>query len=76
MDKTAQALNLEIQKLQQEIASNRLPPELLEKVNGMVEILKLSLQSGGSYSHLESVANYIDTVSKIPFNKETRIIWI
>jgi ATP-dependent Lon protease len=72
MDYTAQALNLEIQKLQKEIASNQLPPELLEKVNSMVEILKLSLQSGGSYSHLESVANYIDRITKIPFNMETQ----
>lgn len=75
MDKTAQtanAVDLEIQKLQQEIASNQLPPELLEKVRGMVEVLRISLHSGGTYSNLESVANYIDVISKIPFTQETK----
>ncbi len=74
MDKTAQAaqgIDAEIQKLQKEITSNQLPPELLEKLSGMVEILKISLQSGGTYSNLESVANYIEVISKIPFTQMT-----
>ena len=71
MDNTAQALNLEIQKLETELASNQLPPELLEKAKSMLAILKISLQQGGNYGNIEGVANYIDTISKIPFTQMT-----
>lgn len=72
MDKTAQGLDLEIQKLEKKLALNALPPELLEKAKGMVDILKISLREGGNYTNLESVANYIDVISLIPFTQETR----
>ena len=72
MDNTAQALSFEIQKLEKELASNQLPPELLEKTKSMLAILKISLQQGGSYGNIEGVANYIDTVSQIPFMQMTQ----
>jgi len=72
MDNTAQALSFEIQKLEKELASNELPPELLEKTKSMLAILKISLQQGGSYGNIEGVANYIDTVSQIPFSQMTQ----
>lgn len=71
MDKAAQGLTAEIAKLEQELASNQLPPDLLEKCRGMIEVLKISLQSGGNYGNVEGVANYIDIISKIPFNHST-----
>jgi len=71
MDNTAQVLNLEIQKLEKELSAGTLPPELLEKAKSMLEILKISIQRGGSYGNIEGVANYIDTVSKIPFTQAT-----
>lgn len=71
MDNTAQGIVAEIQKLEKELASNKLPPELHEKAKGMLEILKISLNQGGNYGNLESVANYIDTISKIPFEVVT-----
>ncbi len=71
MDKTAQGLAAEITKLEQELASNKLPPELLEKGRGMIEILKVSLAQGGNYGNLEGVANYIDVISAIPFETMT-----
>jgi ATP-dependent Lon protease len=71
MDDTAQAIGFEIQKLEAELATNKLPPELQEKAKSMLAILKISIQRGGNYSNIESVANYIDTVSKIPFSDMT-----
>lgn len=72
MDSSAQGLASEIAKLEQELASNKLPPELLEKARGMIEILKISLHQGGNYGHLESVANYINVISQIPFETTTQ----
>lgn len=72
MDKSAQALNAEVQKLEKELTSNQLPPELLEKGKSMLEILKISLQQGGNFGNVEGVANYIDTISQIPFSQMTQ----
>jgi len=72
MDKTAHGFDAEIQKLQQKLSTNQLPPELLEKTQGMLDILKISIQQGGSYGNFESVANYINVISQIPFNKTTQ----
>jgi ATP-dependent Lon protease len=71
MDNSAQGLSNQIQKLQQKLASNQLPPELLEKANNMLEILNLSLQQGGNIGNLESVSNYINVISQIPFERTT-----
>lgn len=71
MDNTAQGLSDEIQKLEKELASNKLPPPLLEKAKGMIEVLKVSLHQGGTYGNLESVSNYIDVISQIPFETIT-----
>jgi ATP-dependent Lon protease len=71
MDNTAQGLAVEIQKLERELASNKLPPELLEKAKSMIEVLKVSLHQGGNYGNLESVENYINIISQIPFETTT-----
>lgn len=72
MDNTAQSLNSEIAKLEQELAASSVPPDLLEKSKSMLEILKISIKQGGNFGHVESVANYIDVVSRIPFEKMTQ----
>lgn len=72
MDKSAQGLASEIAKLEKELALSKLPPELLEKARGMIEILKVSLAQGGSYGNLEGVANYINVISQIPFEVMTQ----
>lgn len=64
---TAQGYNPQIQKLEQQLSSAKLPPDLMDKINGMLEVLKISLNQGGNYSNFESVANYIDIVTQIPF---------
>ena len=72
MDNTAQGLEAQIQKLEQGLSNAKLPPELLEKAAGMIDVLKLSLRQGGTYSNFESVANYINVISQIPFENQTK----
>src|SRR3989304_8257700 len=72
MDNTAQGLEGQIQKLEQGLLSANLPPELLEKAKGMVDILKITLKESGNYSNLESVSNYLNVITQIPFALETK----
>lgn len=72
MDNTAQGLDSQIQKLEQVLQAAKIPPDLLEKAKGMVDVLKISLKQGGSYGNLESVVNYINIISSIPFETETK----
>ncbi|MEK9206879.1 MAG: AAA family ATPase [Patescibacteria group bacterium] len=74
MDNTAQGLDSQIQKLEQSLQAAKLPPDLLEKANGMIDILKVSLRQGGNYSNLEGATNYINVISEIPFESETKDI--
>ncbi len=71
MDNTAQGLDAQIQKLEQSLSGSKLPPELLGKAQGMIDILKVSLKQGESYSNLESIANYINVITQIPFENQT-----
>lgn len=72
MDNTAQGYEVQLQILEKKISSANLPPELLEKAKGMIDILKISLKQAGNYSNLESVSNYLNVISQIPFNAETK----
>lgn len=72
MDNSAQGLDSQIQKLEQSLQASKVPPDLLEKAKGMIDVLKLSLKQGGSYGNLESVVNYINIISKIPFESVTK----
>lgn len=71
MDNAAQGIDSQIQKLEQNLQSAKLPSELLEKAQGMIQVLKTSLNQGGNYSNFESVANYINVISKIPYDAKT-----
>ena len=71
MDNIAQGVDAQVQSLEQKISAAKLPPELLEKAKGMIDILKVSLKQGGSYSNLESIANYINVITQIPFEAQT-----
>ncbi len=71
MDSSA-SLEAQIQKLEEKTKSANLPPDLLEKINGMIALLSASLkQGGGSFINYESISSYIDWVVSLPFNKET-----
>lgn len=71
MDNTAQGLESQIQKLEQSLTSAKLPPELLEKAKGLIDILKVTLAQGGNFGNLDSVANYLNIITKIPFGTTT-----
>ncbi len=72
---SALSIDNQIQKLEEKVKTAGLPLELLEKINSMLTILKVSLKSGtGSFVNYESIENYINWVSSLPFNKETKDI--
>ena len=72
---SALSIDNQIQKLEEKVKAAGLPPELLEKINSMLAILKVSLKTGtGSFVNYESIENYINWVSSLPFNKETKDI--
>ena len=69
---TAQGFDSQIQKLEESLNGSKLPPDLHEKAQGMVQVLKTSLKQGGNYSNFESVVNYINVISAIPFDLQTK----
>lgn len=70
---SALSVDSQIQKLEEKVKAANLPGDLLEKINTMLTILKTSLSSGtGNFINYESISNYIDWVSSLPFNKETQ----
>ena len=72
---SALSLDSQIQKLEEKIKAANLPPDLLEKINSMLIILKVSLKTGtGTFVNYESISNYVNWVSSLPFNKETQDI--
>src|SRR3989344_6144569 len=72
MDSNA-TLDVQIQKLEEKVKSLQLPQDLLEKIEGMIILLRASLKSGSaSFINFESVSNYINWIISLPFNKETK----
>ena len=72
---SAQSLDLQVQKLEERIKAANLPPDLLEKINSMLTILKVSLKTGtGTFVNYESIETYIDWVTSLPFGLETKDI--
>ena len=69
---SALSIDTQIQKLEDKIKAANLAPDLTEKINSMLTILKVSLKTGtGSFVNYESISNYIDWVTALPFNSET-----
>ena len=70
---SALSIDSEIQKLEDKIKTAQLPPDLTDKINSMLSILKISLKAGtGNFANYESISNYIDWVTSLPFQTETR----
>ncbi len=70
---SALSIDSQILKLEEKIKAAALPPDLLEKINVMLTILKVSLKSGtGNFVNYESIETYIDWILSLPFNKETK----
>ncbi|HSX41007.1 MAG TPA: AAA family ATPase [Candidatus Saccharimonadales bacterium] len=71
MDSSA-SLDTQIQKLEEKVKNAQLPADLLEKIDGMLTLLRMTLKSGGgSFINYEGVSSYIDWIVSLPFNKET-----
>ncbi len=69
---SAQTIELQVQNLEKRIVDANLPPDLLEKAKGMLDVLKATLKQGGNYSNFESLSNYLNVISQIPFNSQTK----
>ncbi len=75
MDGSAQSLDAQIHHLEEKVKNAQLPQDLLEKVNGMINLLRATLRSGtASYINFESVSSYVGWVTSLPFDKETKDI--
>jgi len=72
---SALSIDQEIKRLEEKIQKANLAPDLLEKINSMLTVLRVSLKSGtATFVNYESIENYIDWVTSLPFNKETEDI--
>jgi len=75
MDNSSATLELQIQKLDEKIKASNLPSDLLEKIESMINLLRTTLKSGNaSFINFETVSNYVNWVTSLPFNKETKDI--
>lgn len=64
----------EILKLEDKLRSVKLPAELSEKTGGMLERLRIRIETGASLAEFENVARYIDWITSLPwFTKVTEI---
>jgi ATP-dependent Lon protease len=72
---SALSIDKEIQRLEEKIQKANLAPDLMEKINSMLTVLKVSLKTGtATFVNYESIENYIDWITSLPFNKETEDI--
>lgn len=70
---SVQSIDQEILKLEEKVKTASLPSDLVEKINTMLSIIKMSLKTGNSQiSNFENIQNYINLVCQLPFNLETK----
>lgn len=70
MDNTALLTeNAELAKLREKLQGVELPPDLLDKASNMINRASLSFKLGGIFSGFDQVANYIDWITSLPWNK-------
>jgi len=75
MDNSSASLDSQTQKLDDKIKASNLPSDLLEKIESMIALLRASLKSeNASFINFENVSNYVDWITSLPFNKETKDI--
>lgn len=72
MDNTAQPTEItELTKLKEKLEKTELPPDLLEKAQGLISRAALSFKYGGSFSGFDQVANYVDWISCLPWTSRS-----
>lgn len=65
----------QIQKLQDKIKQSGLPPELSDKVAGMIDRLKLIEKETSFTTEYDNATRYIDWVCSLPWDKESQDIF-
>ena len=69
---SALSIDKEIQRLEEKVQKANLAPDLMEKINSMLTVLKVSLKTGtATFVNYESIENYIDWITSLPFDTET-----
>lgn len=72
---SAQSIDTQLAKLKEKVKTAALPLDLEEKINSMLTLLSISLNSGtGNFANYQSSENYLNWVCSLPFNKETKDI--
>ncbi len=62
----------QVAKLEEKLKTANLPSDLLEKINTMLAMLKVSMNGGvNAFMNYEGVAKYVEWVVSLPFNKIT-----
>lgn len=70
MDNTAQpAETAELSKLKQQLSTASLPPDLKEKAESLIGRAALGFKYGGFFTGFDQVANYIDWITHLPWDK-------
>src|SRR3989338_11094330 len=61
----------ELEKLRQKITSVTLPADLAEKAETMINRAAVSFKYGGIFAGFDAVANYIDWITSLPWDKRS-----
>ncbi len=69
MDTTSPSYDpsLQIKQLEEKINQVQLPPDLKSKVSAMIARATVSMKYSGSFTGFDAVANYIDTITSLPW---------
>lgn len=71
MDQQNELLNADIQKLQDQVNTAKIPDDLREKINTMVARLSRAAHYGNYSGEFEQIAHYIDWIISLPWETTT-----
>lgn len=72
MDNTAPTPEIsELTKIKDKVEHAELPPDLKEKALTLINRASLSFKYGGLFSGFDAVANYVDWITSLPWNKKS-----
>lgn len=64
--------NLELDQLKKKLESTELPPDIKEKALTMISRAAISFKYGAHFAGFDQVANYIDWITGLPWNKRSQ----
>jgi len=65
------SLEIQIKKLAQKVESASIPQNLRERIEEEIATVGENLKAGGAFAGFENLANYINLVVSLPFDKQT-----